>query len=87
MANMIKPIVVLLIAAAAAFPAGDPAGFHVWKASQIDVIGKKLRRSSTLTRWGAKSLVAVGNRSFFRGRIAKAPDRWNWQAKVADIPE
>lgn len=81
---MIKPIVVLLIAAAAAFPAGDPAGFHVWKASQIDVIGKKLATKLDAHKVGSESLVAVGNRSFSVAH-REGSGQVEWHAKVADI--
>ncbi len=74
----------LLIAAAVAFPAGDPAGFHVWKAEQIDAVGKKLATKLDVNHVGSESLVSVGNRSFSIAH-REGSGQAEWHEKVADI--
>jgi mannose-6-phosphate isomerase-like protein (cupin superfamily) len=85
---MIKTIATVLIASligsTAAFPAGDPPGFHVWTAVQIKATGTNLARKVDAHNVATETLATVGNRTF---EIAhrEGSGRAEWHEKVADI--
>lgn len=66
MTNPVSPrtIIALLFLSAAAYSAGDPAGFHVWKPADIDAIGKRLATKLDANKIGSESITKVGNRAF-----------------------
>ena len=81
---MIKTIAVFLLAAATAFPAGDPAGLHIWKASTLTAKGKELGKKLDANHVASESLVAVGNRSFSLAH-REGDGLAEWHEKQADI--
>jgi mannose-6-phosphate isomerase-like protein (cupin superfamily) len=82
--HMTKTIAVLLIAAGSAFTAGDPAGFHVWKAAQIDAISKTLATKLDEHKVASEPLGTVGNRVFSIAH-REGSGQAEWHEKVADI--
>jgi mannose-6-phosphate isomerase-like protein (cupin superfamily) len=81
---MTKSITALLILSAAAFPAGDPAGFHVWKAGDITATGKKLSTKLDANKVASEALETVGNRAFSIAH-REGSGQAEWHEKVADI--
>ena len=81
---MTKTIAAFLIVAGVAFPAGDPVGFHIWKAGQIDAVGKKLATKLDVNKVGSESLTSVGNRSFSIAH-REGTGQAEWHQKVADV--
>ncbi len=74
----------LLIAAAVAFPAGDPAGFHIWKAGDIGAKGKELSKKIDANKVASEVLDTVGNRTFSVAH-REGSGQSEWHEKQADI--
>ena len=81
---MTKTIAMLLIVSAAAFPAGDPPGFHVWKASQIEADAKKLATKLDEHKVASEPLGTEGNRIFSIAH-REGSGQAEWHEKVADV--
>lgn len=81
---MIKTIAVLFILSATAFSAGDPAGFSVWKASDIDAKGKLLAGKLDDHHVASEPFGSVGNRTFSMAH-REGPGQAEWHEKQADI--
>jgi mannose-6-phosphate isomerase-like protein (cupin superfamily) len=81
---MTKTIALLTILSAAAFSAGDPTGFHVWKASQIEADAKKLATKLDEHHVASEPLGTVGNRTFSIAH-REGSGQAEWHEKVADI--
>jgi mannose-6-phosphate isomerase-like protein (cupin superfamily) len=79
-----KLILAVLLAAGFAFPAGDPAGFYYWKASELKGFAKTLGAKLGDKHVASEHLVANGNYSFMvvhRNGTAEA----EFHATQADI--
>jgi mannose-6-phosphate isomerase-like protein (cupin superfamily) len=59
-----KPILLLLLLAGLAIPAGDPAGFHFWSSTELKTLGRKLGATATTAQPGSERLAAFGNYGF-----------------------
>lgn len=59
-----KLIATLLVCAGFALPAGDPEGFHVWKAAELKSIGKTLAPKLNETHVATQPIPGLGNYSF-----------------------
>jgi len=59
-----KALVFCVLLAAAAFPAGEPAGFKLWKASQLQAMQKQLASKMNASKVATESLGAYGNHTF-----------------------
>jgi uncharacterized RmlC-like cupin family protein len=81
---MTKTIAVVLIVSAAAFSAADPAGFHVWKAGQIEAEGRKLATKLGPNKVASVTLDTVGNRAFSVTH-REGSGQAEWHEKVADV--
>jgi hypothetical protein len=81
---MTKPIAILLILSAAAFPAGDPDGFHIWKAGDIEAEGKQLGAKIGASHVASEALGTVGNRTFSVAH-RDGSGLAEWHEKQADI--
>jgi len=81
---MRKTIAVLLFVATTAFSAGDPAGFHVWKSSQIDADAKTLATKLDANHVASLPLGSVGNRTFSLAH-REGPGQAEWHEKQADV--
>lgn len=81
---MTKTFAVLLIASAAAFPAGDPDGFHVWKAADIEAKGKQLGAKIGASHVASEALGTIGNRTFSVSH-RDGSGLAEWHEKQADI--
>jgi len=77
-------IAVFFALAASAFPAGDPAGFHVWKASDIQAAGKKLATKLDANHVASQALGSEGNRTFSIAH-REGSGQAEWHEKVADV--
>jgi mannose-6-phosphate isomerase-like protein (cupin superfamily) len=82
---MTKTIVILLIfSAAGLYSAGDPAGFHVWKAPDIEAHGKALAPKMDEYKAASETVATEGNRTFIvahREGVGQA----EWHEKQADV--
>jgi len=70
-----KLISIALLLAGLALPAGDPDGFHVWKAAELKAISKTLTPKLNETGTATLPLPGVGNYSFievFRNKTGQA---------------
>ncbi|HVW09628.1 MAG TPA: hypothetical protein VHC90_13650 [Bryobacteraceae bacterium] len=81
---MTKTIAVLLLAAASAFSAGDPAGLHIWKAANLVAQGKEMAKKVDAHKVASASLAAVGNRSFSLAH-REGSGQAEWHERQADI--
>jgi len=81
---MTKTIAVLLLLSAAAFPAGDPAGFRIWKSAQIEATGKQLATKLSADKSANVILDTIGNRTFMVAR-REGSGQAEWHEKQADI--
>src|SRR5581483_5270579 len=59
-----KMIALLLLCAGFALPAGDPEGFHVWKAAELKSIGKSLAPKVGANHTATNPTPGIGNYSF-----------------------
>lgn len=57
-------IALFVLLAAAAFPAGDPAGFKLWKASRLQAMQKQLASRMDAGKVATESLGVHGNHQF-----------------------
>lgn len=81
---MIKTVTALLLLSASAFPAGDPAGFHVWKAADIGATAKELAKKLDANKVASEPLGTIGNRTFSIAH-REGSGQAEWHEKVADI--
>jgi uncharacterized RmlC-like cupin family protein len=81
---MIKPIAALLFLAVAAFPAGEPAGFRVWKAADIEAHGKQLATKLDAQKVASETLDTIGNRKFMIAH-REGSGQSEWHEKQADV--
>lgn len=81
---MRKTIAILVFVAATAFSAGDPAGFHVWKASQIEADGKQLATKLDAHHVASETLDTIGNRTFMVAH-RDGSGQAEWHEKQADV--
>lgn len=81
---MTRTITLFLIAAAAAFPAGDPAGFHIWRANNLTAQGKELGKKLDSWKVASEPLATAGNRSFSLAH-REGSGQAEWHEKQADI--
>jgi hypothetical protein len=81
---MTKTIALLTILCGAAFSAGDPVGFHVWKAGNIQARGKALSAKLDEHHVASEPLGTVGNRTFSIAH-REGSGQAEWHEKVADI--
>ena len=56
-----RTIAILLFAAAVALPAGDPAGFQIWKSSQLKGMAKSLSAKVNAQKVATQQLATFGN--------------------------
>jgi uncharacterized RmlC-like cupin family protein len=69
---------------AAAFPAGDPAGFHIWKAGDIGAKGKELAKKLDANKIASETVDTIGNRTFMVAH-REGSGQAEWHEKQADI--
>lgn len=74
----------LLLFAATAFPAGDPVGFHIWKATDINAKGKQLATKLDANKVASEVVETVGNRSFTIAH-REGSGQAEWHEKQADV--
>ncbi|MBS1857020.1 MAG: hypothetical protein JST11_16745 [Acidobacteria bacterium] len=79
-----KPIALLLLSAAFALPAGDPAGFLLWKSSELKGYAKTLAPKMNAQHVASQVLANPGNYHF---QIAhrEGSGEGEWHEKAADI--
>jgi mannose-6-phosphate isomerase-like protein (cupin superfamily) len=79
-----KLIAVVLLSAAFALPAGDPAGFSVWKSAELKGYAKTLAPKMNEKKVASQALTAFGNYGF---QIAhrEGSGEGEWHEKQADI--
>ena len=81
---MTKTIAALFILSAVAFPAGDPAGFHLWKAADIEAKGKQLATKLDAQKVASETFDTVGNRTFLVAH-REGSGQAEWHEKQADV--
>jgi mannose-6-phosphate isomerase-like protein (cupin superfamily) len=59
-----KLIVTALLVAGFAAPAGDPAGFHIWKAADLKAFATTLAAKMGASKTASQQLTSFGNYSF-----------------------
>ena len=59
-----KPFLLLLLAAGFAFPAGDPAGFHIWKAAELKAFPSTLASKLGTANMTSQPVANLGNYTF-----------------------
>jgi len=59
-----KALAIALMIAAAALPAGSPAGFDLWKSSELRAFEKSLAPRLNAQKLATQSLAGYGNHSF-----------------------
>ncbi|MCL5742487.1 MAG: hypothetical protein M1541_00975, partial [Acidobacteria bacterium] len=59
-----RSIALVILLAVAAFPAGEPAGFKLWKASQLQAMQKQLASRMDAGKVASESLGSYGNHLF-----------------------
>ncbi len=82
--TFLKSCVVLLSLSVSAFPAGDPAGFHVWKSSDIAAKGVQLAAKLDANKVASETIDTVGNRTFMVAH-REGSGQAEWHEKQADI--
>lgn len=80
----LRAIPVFLMLSVAAFPAGDPAGFHIWKSADIGTQGKELAKKMDANKVASEVLDTVGNRTFMIAH-REGSGQAEWHEKQADI--
>ena len=81
---LMKPLLAALLFGAAALWAADPAGFHVWKSSQIKGYEKTLSSKLDAQKSAAETLVTVGNVTYLVAH-REGSGLAEWHEKQADI--
>lgn len=79
-----RPLSALFVLSVVAFPAGDPAGFHIWKAADLDATAKQLATRLDSNKVASEPLGAVGNRTFSVAH-REGSGQAEWHEKQADI--
>ena len=79
-----RNIAALLLLSSAALPAGDPAGFHIWKATDLDATAKQLATKLDANKVASEPLGTVGNRTFSLAH-REGSGQAEWHEKQADI--
>jgi mannose-6-phosphate isomerase-like protein (cupin superfamily) len=79
-----KILVIALMAAATALPAGDPAGFKMWKSADLKATQKKLSSNLTAQKMATEQFGATGNHSFMMAH-REANGEAELHEKVADV--
>lgn len=59
-----KPLLLLLLAAGFAFPAGEPAGFHLWKAAELKAFPASLTPKLNGALMTSQPLASLDNYNF-----------------------
>jgi mannose-6-phosphate isomerase-like protein (cupin superfamily) len=79
-----KLIAVALLTAAFALPAGDPAGFYLWKSAELKGFSKSLAPKINEKKIASQALANPGNYHF---QIAhrEGTGEGEWHEKAADI--
>jgi len=67
-----------------AFPAGDPAGFHIWRSTDIAAKGKELAAKVDANHVASETIATVGNRTFMVAH-REGPGQSEWHEKQADV--
>ncbi len=83
-ATSLRIIAALLFTSVVALPAGDPAGFHIWKSSDIAAKGKELSAKLDANKVASAVLDTVGNRTFMIAH-REGSGQAEWHEKQADI--
>jgi mannose-6-phosphate isomerase-like protein (cupin superfamily) len=73
-----------LMGAVAALPAGDPAGFKMWKSADLKATQKKLASNLTAQKMASEQFGATGNHSFMIAH-REANGEAELHEKVADV--
>ena len=81
---MKKTILTLLITCAAAFSAGDPPGFHIWKAGDVGAKGKELAKKLDSFKVASETVDTIGNRTFMVAH-REGTGQAEWHEKQADV--
>jgi mannose-6-phosphate isomerase-like protein (cupin superfamily) len=79
-----KLIVTALLAAGFAMPAGDPAGFHLWKAVELKAFAKTLAPKMNSMKSASQPLASFNNYSFMVGH-REGTGAAEYHATQADI--
>ncbi len=79
-----KTILTALLFAGLALPAGDPAGFHHWSASELKSMGKALAPKMDAQKVATQSLGGHGNYSFMVAH-REGSGQAEWHELQADI--
>jgi mannose-6-phosphate isomerase-like protein (cupin superfamily) len=77
-------IAIALLSAGFALPAGDPAGFHQWKASELKTRSKTLAGKLDEQKLASETLATIGNYSFMLAH-REAPGQAEFHATQADV--
>jgi uncharacterized RmlC-like cupin family protein len=81
---MTRTFAIALFFAVAAVSAGDPAGFHLWKAADINAIGKQLATKLDANKVASQTIDTIGNRVFMVAH-REGSGQAEWHEKQADI--
>ena len=79
-----KILVIALLAAAAALPADEPAGFKMWTGADLKAAQKKLSSNLTPQKMATEQFGATGNHSFMMAH-REASGEAELHEKVADV--
>jgi mannose-6-phosphate isomerase-like protein (cupin superfamily) len=79
-----KLIFCVLLLAASAWPAGEPAGFHYWSAAELKGFSQSLTPKITAEHLATQSLLNFGNYSFMV-IVRSATGQSEWHGTVADV--
>jgi mannose-6-phosphate isomerase-like protein (cupin superfamily) len=79
-----KLIAIALLSASFVLPAGEPAGFTFWKASDLKAFGKTLAPKMNAGKVASQTLTGFGNYSFMAAH-REGPGEAEIHSVVADI--
>jgi mannose-6-phosphate isomerase-like protein (cupin superfamily) len=79
-----KLILTALLVAGFAAPAGDPAGFHLWKTAELKAFTKTLAPKMNASKTAVQQLTSFGNYSFL-ALHREASGEAEYHATQADI--
>ena len=79
-----KPIALVLLTAALALPAGDPAGFYMWKSAELKSFAKTLSPKIDAAKVASQQIAANGNYLFLMAH-REGSGVGEWHEKQADI--
>ena len=77
-------VAAILVLSAIAIPAADPAGFHIWKNSEIGAEGKKLAAKVDEHKVASEVIDTIGNRTFMIAH-REGSGQSEWHEKQADV--